>query len=62
MTAPDSVPFAALLEENLASASPDLLRAMVKSFAQAMMSAEVDELCGAEYGQVSEERVNSRNG
>ncbi len=31
MTAPDSAPFAALLEENLASASPDLLRTVVKS-------------------------------
>ncbi len=33
MTAVDSVPFAAVLEENLASASPDMLRAMVAMFA-----------------------------
>jgi putative transposase len=26
------------------------------------MSAEADALCNAEYGQVSEERVNHRNG
>jgi putative transposase len=26
------------------------------------MSAEADTLCGAEYGQVSDERVNHRNG
>ncbi|MFD6327917.1 IS256 family transposase [Streptomyces sp. NPDC058442] len=62
MTAPDSLPFAALLEENLASASPDLLRQMVKTFADAMMSADVDTACGASYGMPSEERVNSRNG
>ena len=62
MTAPDSVPFAALLEENLASASPDLLRAMVKTFAEAMMSADADRACGADYGQPSEDRINSRNG
>jgi putative transposase len=62
MTAVDSVPFAGLLEENLAEASPDVLRAMVKMFAQSLMGAEVDALCGAEYGQVSDERVNSRNG
>ncbi|AUG76582.1 IS256 family transposase [Kitasatospora sp. MMS16-BH015] len=62
MTARDSVPFAALLEENLASASPDLLRAMVKTFAEAMMSADVDRVCGGEYGRPGEDRVNSRNG
>jgi putative transposase len=62
MTAPDSVPLHAAIEANLASASPDLLRAMVKTFADALMSAEADSLCNAEYGQVSDERVNSRNG
>ncbi|GAA4830608.1 IS256 family transposase [Kitasatospora terrestris] len=62
MTAPDSVPFAALLEENLASASPDLLRAMMKTFAEAMMSTDVDRACGGEYGRPGEDRVNSRNG
>lgn len=62
MTAPDSVPLHALTEDNLAAASPDLLRAMVKTFADALMSAEADALCGAEYGQVSDERVNHRNG
>jgi len=35
---------------------------MVKTFADALMSAEADALCNAEYGQVSEERVNHRNG
>ena len=62
MTASDSVPLHALAEDNLAAASPDLLRAMVKTFADALMSAEADAVCGAEYGQVSEDRVNSRNG
>jgi putative transposase len=62
MTAPDSVPLSALTEENLASASPDLLRAMVKTFADALMSAEADAVCGAAYRQVSEDRVNQRNG
>ncbi|MDX6351063.1 MAG: putative transposase, partial [Streptomyces sp.] len=62
MTAPDSVPLHALAEENLVAASPDLLRAMVKTFADALMSAEADAVCNAEYGQVSDERVNHRNG
>jgi len=50
------------LEDVLASASPDLLREMIKGFAQRMMDAEVEQLCGAGYGEVSAERVNSRNG
>src|SRR5207302_3943020 len=62
MTAPDSLPLHALTEDNLAAASPDLLRAMVKTFADALMSAEADAMCNAEYGQVSDERVNHRNG
>ena len=62
MTAPKSVDPAGFLREQLASASPDLLRQMVKTFADALMSAEADAVCGAEYGQRSEDRVNSRNG
>jgi len=62
MTAPKSVDPAGLLREQLASASPDMLRAMIKTFADALMSAEADAVCGAAYGQRSDERVNSRNG
>jgi transposase-like protein len=51
-----------LLEQHLASASPDLLREMISSFANAMMSAQVDQVCGAGYGERSGERVNRRNG
>jgi putative transposase len=57
-----SVDLARRAGENLEQASPDLLRAMVQAFAQALMGAEADALCGAPYGQVSEERVNYRNG
>jgi putative transposase len=49
-------------EETLASASPDFLREMIRGFAQRMMDAEVEGICGAGYGEVSEDRVNSRNG
>jgi putative transposase len=62
MTALKSVDPAGVLREQLESASPDMLRAMIKTFSDALMSAEADALCGAEYGQRSEERVNSRNG
>jgi putative transposase len=50
------------LQERLESASPDLLRAMVASFAQVLMGAEADAICGASYGERSAERTNSRNG
>ena len=49
-------------EQTLASASPDMLREMIRQFAQRMMDAEVETLCGAGYGEVSPDRVNSRNG
>jgi putative transposase len=62
MTAPKSVDPAGLLREQIESASPDLLRAMVKTFADALMSAEADAVCGAGYGERSPERVNCRNG
>jgi putative transposase len=62
MTAPDSLPLHALAEDNLAAASPDPLRAMVKTFADALESAEADAPCAAGYGQVTDERVNHRNG
>ncbi|MDQ4104680.1 MAG: IS256 family transposase, partial [Actinomycetota bacterium] len=50
------------VQQQLESASPDLLRAMVKAFAEALMSAEADAICGAPYGVRSQERMNSRNG
>lgn len=50
------------LEYQLATASPDLLRTMVKTFAEAVMSVQDDQRCGAEYGTRSPDRVDSRNG
>lgn len=50
------------LRRQLEQASPDLLRAMVQDFAEALMGAEADALCGASYGERSPERVNIRNG
>jgi transposase-like protein len=35
---------------------------MVKTFAEALMSAEADAMCGAPYGERSDERTNQRNG
>jgi putative transposase len=49
------------LRKQLEQASPDLLRAMVQEFAEALMGTVADALCGA-YGERSPERVNIRNG
>jgi putative transposase len=51
-----------LLSDQLAGASPDLLRNMLSTFIQTVMSAEADAVCGAGYGERSDERVNHRNG
>ena len=50
------------LRKQLEEAHPDLLRAMVKEMAEALMGAEADAVCGAGWGERSPERVNRRNG
>ena len=50
-----SVDLARRVGENLESTSPDLLRAMVQAFAEALMGAKADALCGTPHGQASEE-------
>ena len=54
MAAGDIVPVpGAQFEETLASASPDLLRAMIREFARRMMDADVEVACNAGYGEVT---------
>ena len=62
MTVNPSIDPARLLEEQLAQASPDLLRELLGTFINTLLSAEADAVCGAEYGTSSPERVNRRNG
>ena len=62
MTVRSSIDPARLLEEQLAHASPDLLRELLSTFINTLLSAEADAVCGAEYGTVTPERVNRRNG
>ncbi|GLX04779.1 UNVERIFIED_ORG: transposase-like protein [Microbispora rosea subsp. rosea] len=62
MAVNDSVDPAAWLAEQIQAQDPDLLRSMVKTMAEALMSAQADSLCGASYGERSSERTNSRNG
>ncbi len=50
------------LRKHLEDADPDLLRSMVKAFADQLMSAEASAMCNAGYGEVTSERANSRNG
>ena len=63
MAVGDIVPVpGAQFKETLASASPDVLREMIREFAQRMMDADVEVRCNAGYGEVTTDRVNSRNG
>ena len=62
MAAGPSIDVTGWLEEQLAQASPDLLRSMVLTFAEALMGAEADADCGAGYGERSDQRTNTRNG
>ncbi|GEA84833.1 hypothetical protein GCM10009774_33250 [Cellulomonas gelida] len=62
MTAPTSIDPARFLHEQLAQASPDLMRDLLSTFIDALLSAEADAVCGAGWGQTSPERVNRRNG
>src|SRR3954469_1549111 len=62
MAVSDSVDPAGWFAEQIGACEPDLLRSMVKTMAEALMSAEADGICGAGYGQRSGERVNRRNG
>lgn len=62
MTAPHILNPVALLEKGLSDASPDLMRTLLATVINALLSADADAVCGAEYGVASPERVNSRNG
>ncbi|MBO0847814.1 MAG: IS256 family transposase [Nocardioides sp.] len=62
MTAVPSIDPARFLTEQLSQASPDLMRDLLTTFVNALLSAQADAVCGAGYGERSSERVNSRNG
>jgi transposase-like protein len=50
------------MRKRLTESGADGLRDLLQGMVELLMSAEVDALCGAPYGQRSEERVNRRNG
>ncbi len=59
---PDTMDALSWLRKQVESADTDLLREMVKVFAERLMGAEIDALCGADYGERSPEPTNRRNG
>ncbi len=52
----------AWVRKQVEQADTDLLREMVKLFCERVMSEEADAICGAPYGERSDERTNRRNG
>ena len=62
MTAVPSIDPQLFLHEQLEQASPDLMREMLATFINALLSAQADSVCGADYGARSSERTNRRNG
>ena len=52
----------AFLRKTIEEGDPDLLREMVRTFAETLMSAEASAAAGAAYGERSAERTTQRNG
>ncbi|MEU4198342.1 IS256 family transposase [Kribbella sp. NPDC026611] len=62
MTAPHIVDPAGLLGEALAEAGPDLMRSLLQSIINALLSADADAVVGAEWGRPTPGRTSQRNG
>lgn len=62
MTASPSIDSEVFLHEQLAQATPDLMRQLLGTFINSLLSAQADTVSGAEHGARTEERRNRRNG
>ena len=62
MTAPHIIDPAGLLGEALSQASPDLMRSLLQHVINALLSADADAVCGAQWGQQDPQRQAQRNG
>ncbi len=62
MTAPHIVDPVGVLSEALGDASPDLMRHLLQTIINTLLSADVDAVVGAEWGQATPGRVAQRNG
>lgn len=59
---PHSIDPTTYLDDLLSQASPDLMRQMLQGFINQILSTQADQICGAEYATVSDNRTNTRNG
>ncbi|MFV4914778.1 IS256 family transposase [Microbacterium lacticum] len=62
MTALHIVDPASVLAEALTDASPDLMRSLLQTMINALLSADADAVVGAEWGKPSPDRAAQRNG
>ena len=62
MTAPHLIDPAGLLGQALSQASPDLMRSLLQHVINALLSADADAACGAQWGQQDPQRHSRRNG
>ena len=62
MTAPHIVDPARVLGNLLTDASPDMMRTVLQTMINALLSADADQVVGAQWGQPSLERTAQRNG
>ena len=62
MTAPHVIDPAGLLGQALSQASPDLMRSLLQHVIHALLSADADTVCGAQWGQQDPQRQARRNG
>jgi len=62
MTAPHIIDPAGMLGEALSQASPDLMRSLLQHVINALLSADADTVCGAQWGQQDPQRHTRRNG
>jgi len=58
----DTIPTLQWLSNQIEKLDTDLLRQMLKVIAEFMMGLDANQLCGAAFGQKSDQRVNHRNG
>jgi putative transposase len=61
-TSPHHIDPSTYLDDLLTQASPDLMRQMLQSLINQILSTQADQICGADYATTSQARTNTRNG
>ena len=62
MTAPHVIDPGGMLGQALSQVSPDLMRSLLQHVINALLSADADAACGAQWGQQDPQRHARRNG